>query len=1224
MSSLNSEDQWKVISMFFEQNGFVAQQLDSYNNFINNNLKKIIGSSHPIVVEVEDKENLKLKKKVVLSFGAVYRTGPSVPHQEGDDISYKTLLYPEEARIRRLTYSHQLHVDVKLSVSQVRSEFGTQSVVSEETTQMEKVHFANIPVMIGSDGCLLRGKDAQDKSLLNECVYDPGGYFIINGAEKVIISQEIPSPNKIFSEYDQHGKKYKASVRINSSYQKVVPYTSPMKCYVVESGRKKLVGSIHCEISKVGGAIPLFVLLRALGCPNDLVGVKCCTGGAVMDLSVRNLLIPSLKETISYRSREDCLDYIGRRMTGSSGTTVSRKKRIARALYVLKENFLPHVYVPKESGEEQDAFSAKKDRLVMLMNKKLFFVGRMIQRLLEIYLDPSCATDVDSYANKRLQLTGALMSELFNSLFKSFCNDLSRSIRKKISGGKSLNASLLITPDRITKGFNYSLATGNWSQKYSFTNAYRVGISQVLNRLSYMSTLSHLARVNNGLSVTSKSIRPRMLHNTHWGMICPSETPEGQACGLKKNLALMTKVTTSCINKCVLRNVLASLGSISALCKEDVIDADKGEIEDLFECEPRYTVLVDGDIYGFSRDGQRLTNMLKKMRSTEELDRQVSVYCDLRRREIHLRTDGGRIQRPLFVVDEEQRLKLQPYHLKRSSCTWNMLLNRNFVEYVDVEEQQSMLIAMLLEDITYNYTERMRAKKAQLKVGESGGGGGEMIYWNTYTHAEIHPSMILGVCASIIPFPDHNQSPRNTYQSAMGKQAMGVPYTNFMQRFDTTSHVLHYPQKPLVSTRATEFLNMKNLPNGQNAVVAIACYSGYNQEDSVIMSQSAIDRGLFRSTTYKSYYTSESYRRAILPEKICHPKKVGARNIKRGCDYGRLNPLDGIIDPGCLVKNNTVLVGKVSHNSDETLRDNSLILRTKVQGVVDRVVVTTTTSAGEEDFGSKKLVRVKIRSNRIPQIGDKFSSRHGQKGTIGLTLRQEDLPFTRDGVTPDIIINPHAIPSRMTVGQLVECLLGKVVCMEGGEGDATPFADFNVQNVIDHLKMVGFQSRGNEDMINGMSGKRLSAKIFIGPTFYQRLKHMVDDKLHARSHGPTSVLTHQPVQGRAKDGGQRFGEMERDCLISHGTSALLKDRLYDHSDPYRIHVCNKCGLIAIANTLQHVYECRGCGTCVDDISIVKVPYACKLLFQELMAMCIAPRLVVSTLVTPEKQWSTQS
>jgi DNA-directed RNA polymerase II subunit RPB2 len=483
----------------------------------------------------------------------------------------------------------------------------------------------------------------------------------------------------------------------------------------------------------------------------------------------------------------------------------------------------------------------------------------------------------------------------------------------------------------------------------------------------------------------------------------------------------------------------------------------------------------------------------------------------------------------------------------------------------------------------------------------------------------------LGVCASIIPFPDHNQSPRNTYQSAMGKQAMGIYASNYQVRMDTMAHVLHYPQKPLCTTRAMEFLHFRELPSGVNCVVAIMIYTGYNQEDSLIMNQSAIDRGLFRSSYYRCYIDQEKATTvgtvgSLTSELFEKPTMDNTRGMKHG-EYNKLDD-DGLVAPGTRVSGDDVLIGKTAPldqttgmPSRYTKRDCSTSMKANENGIVDNVLISTT----KEGY---RFTKVRIRNVRIPQVGDKFASRHGQKGTIGMTYRQEDMPFTVEGIVPDIIVNPHAIPSRMTIAQLIECLLGKVVVFQGCEGDATPFTDVTVDDISTRLHAMGYQKHGNEALYQGHTGRPLNARVFIGPTFYQRLKHLVDDKVHSRARGPVAMLTRQPLEGRSRDGGLRMGEMERDCLITHGCANFIRDRFFVNSDQYRIHVCERCGMTAQSNLKKMTYECRSpmCVGRPTQICQVEIPYAAKLLLQELQSMCIQTRIFTKNIKTRDNSY----
>eukprot|EP00929_Paragymnodinium_shiwhaense_P044473 TRINITY_DN22811_c0_g1_i2.p1 TRINITY_DN22811_c0_g1~~TRINITY_DN22811_c0_g1_i2.p1 ORF type:complete len:596 (-),score=125.30 TRINITY_DN22811_c0_g1_i2:168-1955(-) len=577
--------------------------------------------------------------------------------------------------------------------------------------------------------------------------------------------------------------------------------------------------------------------------------------------------------------------------------------------------------------------------------------------------------------------------------------------------------------------------------------------------------------------------------------------------------------------------------------------------------------------------------------SHQDIDSEVSIKQDLKQNEIIIATDSGRATRPVYIVDEEkQKVLINQTHvdkIKSTEWSWGDLMRNGLVEYLDAEEEECVMIAMFIEDLV-----KMKA------------------YCNTYTHAEIHPAMIFGICASIIPFPDHNMSPRNVFQSAMGKQAIGVFGTNFYARMDTFSCVMCYPHKPFVGTRSMNYLRFREMPAGTNTIVFIMCYTGYNQEDSLMLNQSSVDRGFMRAVSYRCYASEEAKVAGPTIDKFERPQDQRCLGIRKG-DYTKLD-YDGLIMPGSRVLGDDILIGKTTPLEKDPSqeiqkhdrRDCSVAVRTAEVGVIDNVML----SVNQNGF---KFTKVRVRMLKIPEVGDKFASRHGQKGTLGIMYRQEDMPFNRLGITPDIIMNPHAIPSRMTVGHLIEQLVGKVGALVGCQGDATPFTRVTVKDISGRLHDCGFQRFGNERVYNGHTGRPLTNKIFVGPVYYQRLKHMVSDKVQSRSRGPLTSLCRQPTEGRAKEGGLRFGEMERDCIIAHGAAKFLKERLFDVSDAFRVHVCDTCGLFAVANLQKNQFLCTLCRDRAK-ISQITMPYAAKLLFQELMTMNIATRLVLHT------------
>nr|ANJ43287.1 RNA polymerase II beta subunit [Sugiyamaella mastotermitis] len=1194
-SDITAEDCWTVISSFFDEKGLVSQQLDSFDEFIESTIQELVHEDPSLILDQPAQHTTpddNISKRYEITFDKIYLSRPTMTEADGSTHP----MFPQEARLRNLTYSSPLYVDMHKRVlyskdSEFESEQEWLPDPNEPEEPISKVYIGKVPIMLRSRFCMLRGLRDHEFYELNECPYDQGGYFVINGSEKVLIAQERSAANivQVFKKASTSPVTHVAEIR--SAVEKGSRLISSMQIKLFGKGEK----TIKAALPYVKSDIPIVLVFRALGVvpDGDILEHICYDQN---DWQMLEMLKPCIEEGFFVQEREVALDYIGRR---GSAMGINREKRIRYARDILQKELLPHI--TQEEGYE---------------TRKAFFLGYMVHRMLLVALERREPDDRDHFGKKRLDLAGPLLANLFRMLFKKLTRDIYRYMQKCVETNKDFNLTLAVKSNTITNGLKYSLATGNWGDQKKAMSS-RAGVSQVLNRYTFSSTLSHLRRTNTPIGRDGKIARPRQLHNTHWGLVCPAETPEGQACGLVKNLSLM-----SCI----------SVGTPSQPIIYFLEEWGMEPLEDYVpHASPNATrIFVNGVWIGVHRDPAHLVDTMRALRRKGDISPEVSIIRDIREKEFRIFTDAGRVYRPLFLVDNEEdsptkgQLKLQKEHIHElinreddpetgeSTYGWSSLVSNGVVEYIDGEEEETIMIAMSPEDLEIS---RQMQAGGEIQEDEDPDPARRVkpAYnpnAHTWTHCEIHPSMILGICASIIPFPDHNQSPRNTYQSAMGKQAMGVFLTNYSVRMDTMANILYYPQKPLATTRSMEFLKFRELPAGQNAIVAIACYSGYNQEDSMIMNQSSIDRGLFRSLFFRSYMDQERRIGMSVVEEFEKPTRADTLRLKHGT-YDKLDE-DGLIAPGVRVSGEDIIIGKtapIPPDTEElgqrtkfhTKRDASTPLRSTENGIVDQVLLTT----NQEGL---RFVKVRMRTTKVPQIGDKFASRHGQKGTIGVTYRREDMPFTAEGIVPDLIINPHAIPSRMTVAHLIECLLSKVSALSGLEGDATPFTDVTVEAISKLLREHGYHSRGFEVMYNGHTGKKLVAQVFFGPTYYQRLRHMVDDKIHARARGPVQILTRQPVEGRSRDGGLRFGEMERDCMIAHGAAAFMKERLMEASDAFRVHVCGVCGLMSVIANLKKVqFECRACKN-KTKIYQIHIPYAAKLLFQELMAMNITPRL----------------
>jgi DNA-directed RNA polymerase subunit B len=1102
------DDRWALVERFIRDKGLANHQIKSFNDFLEKKLPKIVEEFK--VVETEIKGLKLVLERLEVGW-------PRIKESDGSE----SLIYPMEARLRNATYSAPMYLTATL-------------YVDDEPYVTESFYIGELPIMVKSKRCNLTRLKPSEYVKRFEDAQDFGGYFIINGSERVIISQEdLVADRPIYDKGDKPSVRYLAKT-ISTG----IGYRSTL---TVELSRD---GVIYATLSAMPVKIPFPIYMKALGLETDEDVVKAVSD----DPEIQKELLPSLIAANQIAiTREDALDFIG----GKVAVGQPKPIRIERALQLLDRYFLPHLgtTVPDEKMQQE------------IRLKKALMLGQIVKGLVELQLGRRKPDDKDHVANKRVRLVGDLMTQLFRTVFKQFLQELKSQLEKYYARGRIPHIQTIVRPDIITERVRQALATGNWVGG-------KTGVSQILDRTNYLSTLSYLRRVVSSLSRTQPHFEARDLHPTQWGRLCAVETPEGQNVGLVKNLALLAEITTG-VDEEEVEQLLLNLGVVPVL---------KAREEGVGGAE----VYLNGRLIGIHPNPEELVKAVRGLRRQGKISDEINIA--LLNGSVYVNCDGGRIRRPLLVV-EDGKLKLTKEiveKVRKGDLTWDDLVKMGVVEYLDADEEENAHIAV---DPT-----------------------GDL---SNYTHVEIIPSSILGAIASIIPYLEHNQSPRNQYEAAMAKQSLGLPQANFLYKLDSRGHMLYYPERPIVTTRGLELVGYSKRPAGQNAVVALLTYTGYNIEDAVILNKASVERGMFRSVFYRTYETEEQKYPGGEEDRIEIPDS-SVKGYRGPEAYSHLDE-DGIAPPEVYVSSNEVIIGKTSPPRFYTTleaerilkerRDASVAVRRGEKGIVDRVIIT-------ESPEGNRLVKVRLRELRIPELGDKFASRHGQKGVVGMLLRQEDMPFTEEGIVPDIIVNPHALPSRMTVAQLLESMAGKVGASTGQLVDATPFEGVKEEDLRRLLLKLGYKWDGKEVMYSGMTGERLVADIFIGIVYYQKLHHMVADKIHARARGPVQILTRQPTEGRSREGGLRLGEMERDVLIAHGASALLYERMVESSDKYVMYVCELCGLPAYLDAKSNKPKCPIHGD-TGQFAKVVVPYAYKLLLQELIALGIYPKLELS-------------
>lgn len=1169
-----------VVKSCLRMHSYAETSILSYEYFMEYMMEHIILENRTLTVTNKNDGEVH-----TFEFGDRVTVG-SPNHKETDGDIH--MVRPQECRVRGLCYCAPVFLDITHLVHSLPSEEETKQEEGcrgqlKQRTVYREIPLFRIPVMVKSKFCNV---SREGPWKYDECEYDHGGYFVVRGNEKVIQNQETLRTNYPFL-FRLNVTRYGYTVEVRSRFEGKFRSTSTLNVKIT-SKKGGTMPQIFVTLPFLTVDIPLMVLFRLMQFhqPGDIEACFYSDAARHEPTHPEHAEVKLLQHMLDHDCKLLDLDHLYEQVGVAGTKEPTREKRRKYIQHLITNEFLPHL------GYSDDPLTKRK---------KLLYMGLIVRKLLKVHLCESAkqvqqlCNDRDHMGNKRIATAGILIALLFRQLFLRFRKTLRMQLLKVIEqqGSKRINLVDCINFRKITSGLRTAFAVGNWNvNRQSGTHQ---GVTQLLNRMSIMAKRSHIMRVNTPVCREGKCTKMRQLHSSHWGVMCASETPEGPSCGLIKTLTTMAYirmgVPTSHVRRALYDHFhhqpLRPWG-VNALTEEALPDVDAS------------LVLVNGDIVGTTTDLDRLCSNLRKGRRDRRLPWDLSVTVV--ENNVLLHSDSGCLMRPLFVTDNIHKLHDICVRLKQGRLTneiWQVLVDEGVIEYVDKEEEDFMVVAVRPSDLTH-------ARYA-------------------YTHLEIHGIAILGLAASLIPFSNYNQAPRNIYQAAMGKQAVTQSGCTYMKRVDTASHVPHYSQKPLVHTWMDDITQTNEMPMGMNAVVAIMCYGGYTQEDAVIVNRGAIDRGLFRSSYYNCYKDEERAGGAD-HERFENPLTSDVRCMgMRNANYEKLDE-SGTVAVNSIVESGDVLIGKTMNLTDadaasansgsahdegaQVKRDKSTIYHGNAPAIVDRVIG----SVNREGMRSWKVI---LRQQRIPQEGDKLSSRHGQKGTIGMIMNPEDMPQTMSGIIPDIIMNPHAFPSRMTIAQLRECLLGKLGCTLGKFGDGTPFKKVSMQSLQEGMKAAGYDPCGEERMINGMTGEMMEASIFIGPVYYQRLKHMVEDKVHARTRGPIQVMTRQPVEGRSRQGGLRIGEMERDCFIAHGSAELIRDKLFLSSDYFEVPICTLCGNFADnAHNQDFMNEgsavvkpfCRLCQS--HEVKIVSMPYAYKLLAQELQAINIKIKHVV--------------
>ena len=1185
---------WDVIDTFFRDTSYYKSQhqIDSFDELIfseENGIRNIIKRENPFIIyKGQDTNTGKFDYEIRIHFGEkLDGNGEVIKGEENIFVSSPSMydndnmkeMFPNDARIRNLTYKSSIfcNVGIQYIFHTTNDEGGS---IPSKIVNFEKINIGSIPIMVHSKLCLLHKLDPIKLSDFGECPYDQGGYFIIKGKEKVILSLEKKVNNILYiNSSGDDNIILQGNIKSVSNEGFQSSRTNNIN-YVVNKLREKIEGNIVVRSEKTFNVrvlgfdveVPLFIMMRALGFISDkriLSLIIYDTDTDKLKNKLIELIRPSVKASHPIFTQKSAFKFLSLNTKGKENFNV---------IDLLNNNLFPNY---------------GNDNL-----SKGYYLGYIVRKLLLTHIGLYSETDRDSYVNKRVDLPGSLLLELYRELWGNF----KRNTSLRIDGEYKLNYESIDSSDitNIINEYNVSKIFDNkimdsinksFGARFGTGVSSRQGIVQDLNRNVALGTLSHIRRLSTPLPSGSKTIGPRKLHNSQWGFVCPTESPDGGNVGIINHLSIIARVT----------NNISEEGLYDALVDGELIKIENCTIGDI----ATYTnIFLNGKVIGLHKDPSLLQEYMKLLKVNSFINITTSISWNIKTNEFHVFTDSGRIIRPIFLLKTDENG--DKYNELISGDTsyienWKKAIHGylyDIIEELDFTTPYYFKEELAkLKSSSKNYMDILRKSGSVIEYIDSIESENALIgrdiksFENHNTHCEIHPSLMLSAVALNIPFPEHSQYPRNAFSCQQTKHAVGVYSSAYATRFETFSHILNYPQRPIVTTRYKKYTDVDKLPYGINAIVAICSYTGYNQEDSVMINGNSVDRGMFKSLYYRSYEDSETDENG---KKTYFSNPLMEKNIHK-LNPGKYSNLDdhGFIKEGTYITDSDVLSAKCFKTIGPDGKEITKVIGKKANfgssGIVDKVIVV-------KNKDGLRTVKIRIRKEKIPGVGDKFASRCGQKGMCGMVLEQWEMPFTKDGIVPDIIINPHAIPTRMTINQLLEVILGKSACISGHLGDATPFQNNDIKQFSDVLEGFNYERNGEEVMYSGITGDQIKTTIFMGPTYYQRLKIMVADKMHSRGTGPMNYLTKQPAAGRANNGGLRIGEMERDSIISHGISSFLNESVMERSDKYKVQIDNKNGLITYDDNLESK-------------KMVQMPNAMKLLIQELESMSVGLRLI---------------